>query len=76
MKKLIITILAVMGGFLSALYAQETAVDKKSCSIVREGKSLKIGLDLDLSDTEVKSNRMVIFTPIVDSNAKFPHENN
>lgn len=65
MKKLIITILAVMGGFLSALYAQETAVDKKSCSIVREGKSLKIGLDLDLSDTEVKSNRMVIFTPML-----------
>lgn len=63
MKRLLITILAIMGGTSATLLAQEYATDTHS--ITREGKTLKVGLNLTLSTIDVKSNRMVVLTPFI-----------
>lgn len=63
MKRLIIIILAVMGGSFATLSAQNAPAD--SCSMAREGDTFNVGLNLNLSTTDVKSNRMVVFTPIL-----------
>ena len=63
MKRLIIIILAVMGGSFATLSAQNAPAD--ACSMVREGDTFNVGLNLNLSTTDVKSNRMVVFTPIL-----------
>lgn len=63
MKRLIIIILAVMGGSFATLSAQNAPAD--ACSMAREGDTFNVGLNLNLSTTDVKSNRMVVFTPIL-----------
>ena len=65
MKRLIIIILAVMGGSFATLSAQNTPADASACSMAREGDTFNVGLNLNLSTTDVKSNRMVVFTPIL-----------
>lgn len=62
MKKLIIILLSFMGGSLAALNAQESA---PAHSMTRKGKEFNIGLNLNLSTLDVKSNRMVVLTPFV-----------
>lgn len=61
MKKLIITILAIMGGSFATLSAQEDT----ACSLVREGKELKVDLNLNLATEGSKSNRMIVLTPML-----------
>lgn len=65
MKKLIIIILAAMGGSFATLSAQNAPADASACSMAREGDTFNVGLNLNLSTTDVKSNRMVVFTPIL-----------
>lgn len=65
MKRLIIIILAVMGGSFATLSAQNAPADASACSMAREGDTFNVGLNLNLSTTDVKSNRMVVFTPIL-----------
>lgn len=64
MKRLIITILAIMGGAFAALQAADTP-ERPAHSMVRKGSTLKVFLNLDLNTVEVKSNRMVVLTPMV-----------
>ena len=61
MKKLIITILALMGGSFATLYSQ----DQQACWLSREGNLMNAGLNLNLSTIDIKSNRMVVFTPMI-----------
>lgn len=62
MKKLIITLLAIMGGSFVALHADNS---KSAHSMIRKGKTFKVTLDIDLSTVGVPSNKMVLFTPMV-----------
>ena len=61
MKKLII-ILAILGGSFATLSAQ---TDSQAYRMAREGSNFNIGLNLNLDTIDVKSNRMVVLTPMV-----------
>ena len=61
MKKLII-FLAILGGSFATLSAQ---TDSRSYIMAREGSSFNVGLNLNLDTIDVKSNRMVVLTPMV-----------
>lgn len=64
MKKLIITLLAIVGGSFVSLHA-DTKTDEQAHSMIREGKTFKVSLNLNLNTIEVKNNSMAVFTPMV-----------
>ena len=61
MKKLII-ILAILGGSFATLSAQ---TDSQAYRMARKGSNFNVGLNLNLDTIDVKSNRMVVLTPMV-----------
>ncbi len=64
MKRLIFSILAIVGGSFAALHASDIK-DGPANSMVRKGNIFKVSLNLDLSTVNVKSNTMAVFTPFV-----------
>lgn len=65
MKKLIITILVLIGGSFAPLDAQESTAAAPAGSMERTGKTFRVRLNLNLDTMNVKSNRMVVLTPFI-----------
>jgi len=64
MRRIIITVLAIIGGSFAALRASD-GTGTPAHSMIREGQTFKVALNLNLSTEDVPSNRMVVFTPMV-----------
>ena len=62
MKKLIVSFIILLGA-CATVFAQK--IDRSACNISREGKSLKVALNLNLTTIDVKNNRMVVLTPMI-----------
>ena len=65
-----ILIVILSGGFLPAVYSQTQPDNFKVSSqrIVKEGNQVSVSMDLNLDEMKVKSNDMVILTPVLKSN--------
>lgn len=65
-----ILIVILTGVFLPAVYSQTQPDNFKVSSprIVKEGNQVSVSMDLNLDEMEVKSNDMVILTPVLKSN--------
>ncbi|EGK02542.1 DUF3868 domain-containing protein [Dysgonomonas gadei] len=71
-RNILQTILTVIlaGGFFPAVYSQPQPENFKVSShrIAKGGNQVYVSIDLDLDEMKVKSNEMVILTPILQSN--------